>query len=85
VHDVLRAEEEVHVLEPARYVSREAETRDAGKGNAQREDRAEGMSGEDKERCVRQMQLLRMFGRARCVGWDGGGEGNLVGKGHVTG
>jgi hypothetical protein len=83
VHDVLCAEQVVHVLEPARYVPREAETRDAGKGNAQREDMAEGISGEDKERCVRQMQLLRIFGRARGAGWDGGGEGNLVVNRHV--
>jgi hypothetical protein len=83
VHDVLCAEQVVHVLGPTRYVPREAEKRDAGKGNAQREDMAEGMSEEDKERCVRQMQLLRMFGRARCAGWDGGGEGNLVVNRHV--
>jgi hypothetical protein len=83
VHDVLCAEQVVHVLEPARYVPREAETRDAGKGNAQREDMAEGISGEDKERCVRQMQLLRIFGRARGAGWDGGGEGNLMVNRHV--
>jgi hypothetical protein len=85
VYDVRCAEQVVHVLGPTRYVPREAETRNARKDNARRQDRAEGMSGEDKERCVRQMQLLRTFGRARCAGWDGGGEGNLAGKGHVTG